>query len=34
MNEIATMFLIGGEISFLVYAIGWLAKELKRWKRN
>lgn len=32
MSDIATIFLIGGELAFLVYAVKWLAKELKRWK--
>lgn len=32
MNDIATMFLIGGELAFLAFAIRWLAKELKQWK--
>lgn len=34
MNDIAALILIGGELAFLVYAINWLAKELKRWKSH
>lgn len=34
MSDVITLFVIGGELVFLVYAINWLAKELKRWKSN
>lgn len=34
MNDIAILLVIGGELAFLVYAVNWFAKELKRWKQN
>ena len=34
MSDIAIIFLIGGELAFLAYAVKWFAKELREWKQQ
>ena len=32
MSDVVIIFLIGGELAFLAYAVDCFSKELKRWK--
>lgn len=34
MSDIASLILIGGELTFLAYAVKWFAKELETWKKS
>lgn len=34
MSDIAALFIIGGELIFLAYAVLWFARELRAWKQN
>lgn len=32
MSDIISIFLIGAELAFLIYAVKWFARELREWK--